>query len=214
MPVIKALGNFYLTAVSLQDMVFPVKEQIENGESLTEIVIGKNIREIREEKGLSLTQTAERAGLAKSALSKIETGRSSPPIATLLRIAKVLNVPIVRFFAPNSANPPYVLTRAGEGKNLSMQGSKFGYSYEALSLGKKDKKAEPFLLTIRSDDPKGFFYHDGQEFIYMLSGEMSFKIGNDELILRTGDSLYFDSRYTHSTKVVGNEDARFICVFI
>jgi transcriptional regulator with XRE-family HTH domain len=176
--------------------------------------IGQNIRVLREAAGLTLTAVAKKAALTKSALSKIETGQSSPPIATLLRIAIALNVSLVEFFTAEKAHLPYVLTRKGAGRVVSRDGSRFGYSYEALGLEKSDKIAEPFLLNIKSDDPEGVFHHEGQEFIYMLSGQMSFTINDDELILRAGDSLYFDSTNVHRTRVVGKRPARFICVFI
>lgn len=186
----------------------------EKDRSITDESIGRNIRAIRESKKMTLTDTAEKADLTKSGLSKIEKGQSSPPIATLIRIADILEVPVTRFFTLNYDNPPYVFTPHGEGQNVSMQGSKFGYSYEALCLGKGDKKAEPFLLTIRPDDPEGFFYHSGQEFIYMLSGKIAFTIDDDELVMQPGDSLYFDSGHEHRTRVIGSEEAKFICIFM
>ncbi|MHB0946981.1 MAG: helix-turn-helix domain-containing protein [Sedimentisphaerales bacterium] len=176
--------------------------------------IGENIRTLRESVGLTLTAAAKKAALTKSALSKIETGQSSPPIATLLRIAKALNVSLVDFFTAEKKHLPYVLTRKGTGRVISRDGSRFGYSYEALGLEKRDKIAEPFLLNIKPDDPEGAFHHEGQEFIYMLSGQMSFTINDEKLILRAGDSLYFDSTNVHRTRVIGKCSAKFICVFI
>jgi transcriptional regulator with XRE-family HTH domain len=181
---------------------------------MDERAIGENIRALREAAGLTLTAAAKKAALTKSALSKIETGQSSPPIATLLRIAKALNVALVEFFTAEKTHLPYVLTRKGTGRVISRDGSRFGYSYEALGIEKVDKIAEPFLLNIKPDDPEGVFHHEGQEFIYMLSGQMSFTINDEDLILRAGDSLYFDSTNVHHTRVVGKRPAKFICVFI
>ncbi len=194
--------------------MFHVSERMGNEQTIDEQTIGKNIRTLRKAAGLTLTRTAEEADLTKSALSKIETGHSSPPIATLLRIARVLHVPLTRFFTTDQINPPHVLTRRGHAQDVPMRGSQFGYSYQALCLGKGDKRVEPFLLTIRPDDPEGTFHHEGQEFIYMLSGKMIFTVNNDELILQAGDSLYFDSHYLHRTRVIGREEARFLCIFI
>jgi transcriptional regulator with XRE-family HTH domain len=181
---------------------------------MDEQTIGGNIRALREAAGLTLTAAAEKAVLTKSALSKIETGQSSPPIATLLRIAGALNVSLVEFFTAKNTHLPYVLTRKGAGRVISRDGSRFGYSYEALGLEKSDKIAEPFLLNIKPDDPEGVFHHEGQEFIYMLSGQMSFTINDEELMLRRGDSLYFNSINVHRTRVIGKRPAKFICVFI
>lgn len=181
---------------------------------MTEETIGANIRRCRVHLGLTVTDLAARAGLTKGALSKIETGRGSAAIATILRIAEALGVPLADLFADSEESVPYVLTRAGRGKILMRDGSRFGYSYEALALEMKRKAVEPFLLTIQPGDPPGTFHHGGQEFIYMLSGQMELTIGDDRLRLERGDSLYFDSSLKHTTRIIGKRPARFVCLFI
>jgi transcriptional regulator with XRE-family HTH domain len=176
--------------------------------------ISTNIRLLREAAGLTLTAVAQKADLTKSTLSKIETGQISPPIATLLRIARAMGVSLVDFFHEENPSPPYILTRKGKGQVVSRNGSQFGYSYEALCLSKRDNYAEPFLLTIRPGDPPGTFHHEGQEFIYVLSGQMECTIGGDRVVLDKGDSLYFDSHHVHSTQVIGTRPVQFLCVFI
>lgn len=131
-----------------------------------------------------------------------------------MRVARALEVPIAEFFYEEKEEPQYVITRKGEGSITQQSGTKFGYTYEGLALGKKDKLVEPFLLTINPGDPSGEFHHEGQEFIYMLSGEMEFTIGKDVLKLMEGDSLYFDSAILHKTQNLGSVPAIFICVFI
>lgn len=176
--------------------------------------IAHRIRELRRRAGLTLTGVAQRADLNKASLSKIETGQTSPPISTLLRIAKALNVSITDFFVETDPQPAYVLTRKNHGTLVNQQGSRFGYDYEALALEKSGKTAEPFLITITPTDPPGEFHHRGQEFIHMLSGRLEFWIDDERLILRPGDSLYFDSSHVHKTRILGKRPARFICVFI
>ena len=176
--------------------------------------VGNNIRKLRTQAGFTLTSIAKKADLTKSTLSKIETGQTSPPISTLIRIARAMNVPIVDFFADKDKQPTYVLTRKGQGQIVIQNGSQFGYSYEALALKKQHKYVEPFLLTINPDDPPGQFHHNGQEFIYMLSGSIDFTIGDNQFRLKTGDSLFFDSSCPHKTKIVGKKAAKFLCIFI
>ncbi len=176
--------------------------------------IGANIRRRREEVGLTLTELARRANLTKGALSKIETGKGSPPISTVLRIAEALGSTLSELLMESEAALPYVLTRRGEGRIITRDGSRFGYSYEALALDMKHKGMEPFLMTIRPGDPPGAFQHGGQEFIYMLSGQLEFNIGPQKLRLRRGDSLYLDPSRAHGTRVVGKRPAVFLCCFI
>ena len=181
---------------------------------MNEQTIGANIRCRREEAGLSLTELACQASLTKGALSKIERGKGSPAIATVLRIAGVLKCTLSELFAEAEASLPYVFTRCGEGQIITRDGTRFGYSYEALALAMNHKAAEPFLLTIRPGDPQGDFHHGGQEFIYMLSGRMEMSIGEQRLRMRRGDALYFDSSRPHSTRIIGKRPARFVCLFI
>lgn len=176
--------------------------------------LGLNIRCLRQQSGLTVTALSKKAGLAKSTLSKIETGRVSAPISTLLRIAEALEVTISEFFVEEAANPQFVLTRKGQGRLTTRNGSQWGYAYEALALEMKYKIGAPFLLTIQPGDPKGKFQHGGHEFIYMLSGRMTFTIGEHVLQLKPGDSLYFDPTRVHTTQVLGKHPARFICVFM
>ena len=176
--------------------------------------LGANIRAVRQGKGLTVTDLAARAQLTKSAVSKIERGQHSAPISTLMRLAGALNVTLAELFVEPNAKPPYVLTRAGHGKILTRDGSRYGYAYEALALDMPDKRIEPFVLTIQPGDPAGEFQHGGQEFIYMLSGRMQFTVGDATLTLGPGDSLYFDPTHVHTTRVLGKKPARFLCTFV
>jgi transcriptional regulator with XRE-family HTH domain len=181
---------------------------------MDERIIGANVRRIRQAAELTLTALAERAGLTKSTLSKVETGQISSPISTFMRIAEALDVPVAEFFEETPEAKPYVLTRKGDGRVITGDGSRFGYAYEALALDMPGKLAEPFILTIAPGDPVGRFEHGGEEFIHMLSGRMEFTVGEHRFVLRPGDSLYFDPKRAHTTKVLGKHPAKFICVFI
>lgn len=181
---------------------------------IDEQTIGANIRKRRESAGLTVTALARRAGLAKGTVSKIETGKASPPISTLLRIAQAVGAPLAEFFSEPETPVPFALTRAGKGRIITRDGSRFGYSYEGLALEMKRKGAEPFLLTIRPGDPQGMFKHGGEEFIYILSGQMEFCVGRQKMLLGRGDALYFDPSQPHTTRIVGNKPARFLCLFI
>lgn len=176
--------------------------------------IGKTIRSLRQDLKITLTDAARKAGIAKGTLSKIENGQVSAPISTLLCISQALGVPISQFFREQEEDPPYVLVRSGAGIPITRDGTRFGYSYEALAPGMSGKTAEPFLLTIRPEDPPGTFCHGGQEFIFMVEGSMEFTIDQEKIMLHAGDSLYFDPSRTHKTRAAGPVPARFICLFI
>ena len=181
---------------------------------MDERTIGHNIRRLREATGLTLTDTARAANITKSTLSKIENGQVSSPISTLIRIADALNQRIDQFFVEADGESIYALTGKGEGRLVTRDGSRFGYTYEALAAGFPHKLAEPFVLTTQPGDRAKPFTHDGQEFIYMLAGRMRFFIGGKSFMMGPGDSLYFDSHHEHYSWVVGKQPARFLCVFL
>jgi len=175
--------------------------------------VGRNIRMLRESRGLSLTATALRAGMSKSNLSKIETAQVSSSIATLLTIAKALDVHMGRFFVESEVMPTHVLMRNGKAPLISRGGSVYGYSYEALALEMPEKLAEPFILTIRPSDKRGVFRHEGQEFNYILSGRVRITVGEESFVLEVGDSLYFDPRLPHSFEALDRKLVRLLLVF-
>jgi len=182
--------------------------------AINEDVIGANIRALREKARLSLTLVAKRAGLSKSTVSKIETGRISPPISTLMRIAEALDTSLAEFFVEPDVDPPFVLTRKGEAPIITRNGSHLGYSYEALVSEVRHKKVIPFLLTIKPGDPTKAFQHGGHEFLYMLSGRIEVVIGEYKVKLGPGDALYYDGAFKHAMRLLGKRPARFLDIHI
>jgi transcriptional regulator with XRE-family HTH domain len=181
---------------------------------MDERMVGENIRAIRLASKVSLTEVARRAGMTKSTLSKIETGQTSSPISTLVAVASVLGVRLADFFREEAGRPRFVLTRKGRGKTIVRDGTRLGYSYEALAVDYPDKPVEPFLLTISPGDKEGRFRHGGHEFIHLLSGGLEFGLGKEKFEMQAGDSLYFDPTQTHVLKPLNGKPARFLCLFI
>jgi len=181
---------------------------------INEKIIGENIRSIRKQAGITLDALAEKIGITKSALSKIETGKTSTPVATLLRIARSLSVDITNFLLTRERRPVYALTRKGFGQIVTRSGSKLGYTYEDLAHDLVEKLAEPFLCTIAKNDKIGGFQHAGEEFVYILSGKIQYTIGEEKLVLAAGDSLYFDSSIVHSIKALSDSPVKLLFLMI
>jgi transcriptional regulator with XRE-family HTH domain len=181
---------------------------------MDERMVGENIRAIRLASKVSLTDVARRAGMTKSTLSKIETGQTSSPISTLVAVSAAMGVHLSEFFREDAGSPRFVLTRKGKGKVIVRDGTRLGYSYEALAVDFPNKPVEPFLLTITPGDKEGRFKHGGHEFIHMLSGDIAFTLGEEKFELHPGDSLYFDPTQTHVLKPLHKRPARFLCFFI
>jgi transcriptional regulator with XRE-family HTH domain len=181
---------------------------------MDERMVGENIRAIRLASNVTLTDVAKRAGITKSTLSKIENGQTSSPISTLVAVAAAMGVHLAEFFREAAEAPRLVFTRKGKGKTIVRDGTRLGYSYEALAVDYPDKPVEPFLLTISPGDKEGHFQHGGQEFVYLLSGELEFTVGAEKFRMHPGDSLYFDPKQKHTLKPLNKKAARFLCLFI
>lgn len=165
---------------------------------LDESIIGRNIRAIRQGAGLNISQLAERTGLSKALISRLENGRVSPSVATLLKIAKELQTPVSAFFDEASDHEGLVVVRQAERKPLVRMGTPFGYSYESLAYKKTDKAMEPFIVRYPpADSSAEMFDHEGEEFVFVLQGQLRLVYGDRTFYLEAGDSAYFDSATPH-----------------
>lgn len=179
--------------------------------------IGKKIRELRKKRGLVLQDLSDRTGLSKPLLSQIEKEVVSPPIATLLKISKALNMPIGFFFEEESSEEKAVVVRRDESKVIDSRHfgrEASGYYYEALAYKKSKKFMEPFLVEFKRKraDQLSFFSHEGEEFIYLLEGTLEFRTENHQFVLQPGDSLYFESNVPHAFRAIGRRHAKALAV--
>ena len=178
---------------------------------MEKIEIGKKIKEIRENKGISLQELSKLTGFSSAILSQIENHLESPSLGTLFKIAKALGVDIGEFFGVECSNP-YAIIKKGEGEKVARFASKdgitrYGYTYMSLGMGKKNRKLEPFIVilepeTIKNKQP---YAHEGEEFIYVLEGKVEITLGENKDILEPGDSIYYDSSVPHLVQCVGKK---------
>lgn len=182
-----------------------------------DVRVGEMVKKLREDKAMSLEDVAKLTGLSTSVLSQIENHMVSPPLGTLIRLAKALDVPVGYFFAEES-DEPFCLVRCGEAKATSRfastEGLSYGYSYESLGSTKKDRKMEPFVVTLTPSDVPHVDpnQHAGEEFIYVLEGEVEVKLADHTDILKPGDSIYYDSNIPHVVACHGGKPARIVAV--
>ncbi|NJD86573.1 MAG: helix-turn-helix transcriptional regulator [Betaproteobacteria bacterium] len=174
-----------------------------------ESLIGARIAERRAELGITLERLAAATGFSKGYLSKIENSRKVPPIGSLSRIAAALRTDITQLLhTPAEAGEGGGLSvvRAGERRPVVRGGTAFGYDYVSLADNRRDKKMEPFLFTFPSQiDKYVFFEHDGEEFMFVLSGRVEWQAGSRRLVLEPGDSIYFDARLPHRGRALDGE---------
>lgn len=183
--------------------------------SLEEIRIAEKVRKQRLFRRMTLKTVAEKTGLSTALLSQIENNIVSPPIATLLKISKALGVKISYFFEEDEEDEKaFIYTSQANRETVYRSGTEYGYSYQLLAHGKKDKSMEPFYVRFsrRKHQGRTFFRHEGEEFLFILSGAVEYTIGKEKILLHEGDSLYFDSIVPHRAVCIGEEPAEAIAV--
>jgi transcriptional regulator with XRE-family HTH domain len=186
-------------------------------EKITLANVGERIKKVREEKKLSLTDLAEKTGYSSAILSQIENHLLSPSLGTLIQIANALEVPLSKIFGEKRGHS-YSIVRKDERKLISRFASKegvnYGYTYESLGYDKKNRRMEPFIVTLEPATVKHekLSSHSGEEFIYVLEGEMEIVLGNLKDTLSPGDSIYYDSTLPHRVACVGETPAKILAV--
>lgn len=175
--------------------------------------IAMRIKDLREIDGLSAAEVAEKAGIGLAEYEAYESGKSDFSFSHLFNIAGVLGVDISDLLTGESPKlHGYILTRAGKGLEFHRRDQ---YLYHHLAYNFKDKLAEPFIVTVSSEkeNKKQAHSHEGQEFDYVLNGTLKIVLGGQELFLKEGDSIYYDSSLPHVMYALEG-DCRFIAVVI
>ncbi len=175
-------------------------------EGLEKYAIGEKLRRLRLRKKMGLVELGRHTGLSAAMLSKIERGRLFPTLPTLLRIAMVFNVGLEHFFTDGR----HVAALARKEDRLVFEekfgGNEVAYRFQCLDFKAGDRRLNAFYAEFpKTAAARGRAHeHEGVEFIYMLSGSLTLKIGEEEHKLRREDAIYFDSSVAHSYRAAGN----------
>ncbi len=177
--------------------------------------LGQRLREARERRGLTLEDLSSRSGVSVDGLERVESNRTIPPLGQLVRLGKALDMKLGQFISTGVDKPMCIVrsdarTRvARHGKQRSEQ---YGYVYESLAPEKANRSMEPFLVTLTPTEFGEFSTHDGQEFLFVLEGEIRAQVGKEVEVLHPGDSIYFDSSHPHLVKCYGAKPAKVLAV--
>jgi len=190
----------------------------EEKDPIKELRLGQKIKGLRSSMRLSLKEVAEKAGLTEPVLSQIENDIVPPTIAALARIGRALKVELGYFFQKEPLGGDIEVVRRDERKIVRRQrtlGSPpLSYSYQSLAYRKTRRNMQPFLiefdLDIQEEIPS--LSHEGEEFLYLLEGELEFRTEKEGIILHEEDSLYFDSQISHAFYGRGKKKPRAIVV--
>lgn len=174
--------------------------------------IGTRIRTLRKRQNRTLQEIAEACGFTRSLLCKIEKGGTTPPIATLSKIASALGATTQSLLAEGHEEAS-VFVPARDSSELKLVSTAKGYRFHAFAAGRPDKTMQPYLFLARKGKLKASaLSHAGEEFVFMLEGEMKYRVGAVEYTLKPGDALYFDSSAEHDFSPISAE-VKYLAVF-
>ncbi len=164
--------------------------------------ISSRIRSLRRRQSRTLKEISDRCGFTVSLLSKIESGKVNPPVATLEKIAQALGVSLNQLFTDDQASATS-LTQASKLSKQALTTTDKGYGFHLLAAERADKIMQPILFVAEKGKVKaGVMSHSGEEFIYVLKGKMSYQIGEETKTLGPGDSLYFNAEEDHDLEPI------------
>lgn len=180
--------------------------------------IGEKLKVLRTNRETSIEELAQRVDLTPVVISQIERNVTTPPVGTLVKLAHALEENVSYFFDETPSEVKVEVVRANERKrihrSLSHRQSALSYAYESLAYRKSDKKMQPFLVEfdigIEEDLPA--IEHEGEEFIFILEGEVEAKIGDKLILLKQGDALYFESEVPHAFKGRGHKKPKALAI--
>lgn len=184
--------------------------------SSIELSIGAEVRRLRKSLDLTVAGLAAAADLSTGMLSKIENGGISPSLATLDALAKALNVPITQLFTDADERRDCSFVKAGQGVRIERRGTKSGHIYDLLGQSLEGEIAvEPYLITLSEGaEPYTQFRHAGVEFIYMLSGKVSYRHADRTYAMGPGDALFFDAAARHGPETLTKLPMQYLSIII
>ncbi|MFI5384408.1 MAG: helix-turn-helix domain-containing protein [Methanosarcina thermophila] len=181
--------------------------------------VGSKIRQLREAKEMTIEELAEASQSSAELIRQLEDGALIPSLTPLIKIARALGVRLGTFLDDMPQSGP-VIVRAGRSEKVVRFSGKTekpkesALEFYSLASDKADRHMEPFIIDIHPspNESHPLSSHEGEEFIYVLSGEIEIFYGKDVQRLSAGDSIYYDSIVPHDVHAAGEGDAKILAV--
>lgn len=174
--------------------------------------VGRTIRSLRIQQGITMVELGKRAGISQSYLSEIETGKASPSLTTLFALAEQLGMTPAGLLRPSVQEDEIAVVRADEAAEVYPVGDATGdINFRAIlrqgPLSMSEFTAAP------GDDLTGDFTHSGYEVIYVAQGSLLVTLrGRDPVLLLAGDTMSYPGELPHSWEIAGTEPVRVLQV--
>ncbi len=183
-------------------------------------IVGLKIKGIRESKNLSIEEIADRSGLSVEQIESIENDQNLPSLGPLIKIARALGVRLGTFMDDNDSLGPVICRAADRERDSSISFSNGAVDarkhmeYHPLAQQKAGRHMEPFVIDINPEESPEFQLsaHEGEEFIYVMQGEVEIVYGKEVFKLEEGDSIFYDSIVKHHVHGAPGKSAKILAV--
>ena len=182
--------------------------------------LGSKIKGIRESRNLTVEEIAESSGLTVDQINSIENDENLPSLGPLIKIARAMAVRLGTFMDDNDALGPVICRAKDREKESSISFSNGAVDarkhmeYHPLAQQKAGRHMEPFVIDINPEDKTEFNLsaHEGEEFIYVMNGEVEIEYGKEKYTLHEGDSIFYDSIVKHHVHGAPGKSAKILAV--
>jgi len=170
------------------------------------VSLGRALRQRRKEIGKTMRQVALEAGLSEGFISQIERGLSTPSLISLCNLASSLGTSVEAFLpqAPQRSNS--MVSHASERHSYSIEAEE--RVYQLLQRGFPGAKLNSCITHMPPGYVSDVTRHEGEDFLYVIEGEMHYEVGDREYLLTAGDTLHFPASLPHRARNVGSCEAR------
>ncbi len=178
-------------------------------------IIGKKIKAIRLEKGLTLQELSTKSKISKGLLSKIENSRTVPSLPVILTLIQSLEMSLKDFFEDMTLvnGNSYLHIKKGEYKPYEKE-NRAGFLYQyVLGHNFSQISIEISILEVATDAESTATTTDGFEFKYILEGEIEYHLAGEVIILKEGDSFFFDASKPHLPVNKSGRPARMLVIY-
>jgi DNA-binding XRE family transcriptional regulator len=184
---------------------------IRNSEGVVIVLIRLKI--LRKQLGLSLQELADRSGLTKSYVSKVERGISTPSIAAAMKIADALRVSVDQLFSTGTGDDGIVIVRGTDRLDVGDAGDASQPTYQVISSQGGHRGFIPFMIKPAKDfSTTELKEHDGEEFLFVHRGKIEIDFADQKVTLATGDAVHFNARIPHRLRSLGSTQAEVLLV--
>jgi transcriptional regulator with XRE-family HTH domain len=179
--------------------------------------VGTKLATLRQSHGLSQEELALRAGCDVETIIQIENDSVVASLAPLIKLTRALGLRLGTLLDDDKGLGP-VITRTGDITSsdhvisLETGTEDAPLDFYSLADGKISRHMDPFIIDVAPDQERNLTKHEGEEFIYAMSGRVEIEYGKDTLVLEPGDSIYYDSIVPHQVRCAGTDSARILAV--